>query len=525
MSTNPSIFRIRRTATLLATLGCATGLVACEPGAPGQGASGPDGVAVSVTPDAAPTDRADEPETQRSPGADVGADLVVESCDEEHPERSVGLRLCRPGAFEGYTLFAPLESTTTWLIDLHGRVVHSWDGQYTPGNAVYLLGDGHLLRSGELKPPGKPVFNAGGKGGVVRELDWDGEEQWRFEYSTPDVRLHHDVERLPNGNVLMIAWEKRTAEEAIAAGRDPSRIKDGVLWPDHIIEVAPTGPQAATIVWEWHAWDHLVQDLDPSKENYGDVGASPGRVDLNFGTGGGPDIHHINGIAYHPERDEIVLSVHELSELWIIDHSTTTEEAAGSTGGQHGRGGDLLYRWGNPRAYRAGGAADQVFYGQHDTQWIADTHPGAGNLLVFNNGFHRPGPVWSSVDELTPAVGADGRYALAPSAAYEPAELTWTYAAEPASDLYSSHISGAVRLANGNTLICSGADGKLLEVTDAGERVWEYINPVGKGGILPDDQPVPTQNGNATNSVFKVRRYAPDYPGLAGRDLSPGEPL
>ncbi|MGC8644373.1 MAG: hypothetical protein ACP5XB_31305, partial [Isosphaeraceae bacterium] len=59
------------------------------------------------------------------------------------------------------------------------------------------------------------------------------------------------------------------------------------------------------------------------------------------------------------ELDQILLSVHSFSEIWIIDHGTTTAEAATHKGGRSGKGGDLLYRWGNPQAYRAGTAADQ----------------------------------------------------------------------------------------------------------------------------------------------------------------------
>ncbi len=74
-----------------------------------------------------------------------------------------------------------------------------------------------------------------------------------------------------------------------------------------------------------------------------------------------------------------MLSPRHYSELWVIDHSTTAEEAAGEKG-------DLLYRWGNPRAYRAGTVSDQQLFWAHNTHWIAPGLPGEGNVLVFNNG-------------------------------------------------------------------------------------------------------------------------------------------
>ena len=309
-------------------------------------------------------------------------------------------------------------------------------------------------------------------------------------------------------------------------------ISDGQLWPDHIIEVEPQGPSGGTIVWEWHVWDHLVQDFDPSKENYGVVPQHPELIDINFSLGPGPgqgkaDWNHTNSVDYSEALDQIVLSVHEFSEIWIIDHSTTTEEAAGHAGGNSGMGGDLLYRWGNPRAYRRGGPPDQRLFGQHDTQWIEAGRPGEGNILVYNNGMRRPDGAYSTVEEIVPPVDGFGHYMIPPGSPFGPEAPVWLYKAPNPFDFYSQGISGAERMSNGNTLICSGTHGTLFEVTPGGETVWEYINPVTEDGAVEQGDPFlsfPYGYG-PSNAVFKIRRYAPDYPGLERQVLTPGDPV
>ena len=249
-----------------------------------------------------------------------------------------------------YYLFAPLSETTTYLINEAENIVFTWPSNYRPGQAVYLLENGNLLRTGNT---GAGNLSAGGQGGIVEEIAQDGTVVWSFEYASDDYRLHHDIEPLPNGNVLMIAWELRTEAEAIASGRNPNQLRDGELWPDTVIEI---DPDTNSIVWEWHVWDHLVQDFDATKANYGVVADHPELIDLNYrGPGtrpGGADWNHTNSIDYNSEFDQILLSVHNFSEIWVIDHSTTTAEAAGHSGGNSGMGGDLLYRWGNPACLR-----------------------------------------------------------------------------------------------------------------------------------------------------------------------------
>lgn len=450
---------------------------------------------------------------------------VVESTDPgfvtSFPERTVGLILDSYQAFDGYTLFAPMRSTITYLIDNAGEVVHTWESEYYPGDAVYLLENGNVLRAANPGQQANRTFDAGGSGGIIQEIAWDGTVAWEFQYFSDRYCSHHDIEPMPNGNVLIIAWEYKTAEEAIAAGRDPASLTAGVLWPDHIIEVQPTEDGGGTIVWKWHVWDHLIQDYDSTKDNYGNVAEHHELIDINYSSGSpnpkSADFTHINSVDYNQELDQVLLSVPRYFEIWVIDHSTTTEEAAGHTGGNCGKGGDLLYRWGNPRAYGAGDADDQKFFSQHYANWISPGLPGEGDILLFNNNHRGPDGLYSSVDEITPAVSEDGTYYLEAGSAYGPVEQTWTYAADPPTDFYSRNISGAQRLPNGNTLICSGANGIFFEVTPQGEVVWEYVNPYVEDGELLQGKLVPESEKGSINCVFTALRYAPDYAGLADR--------
>ena len=395
---------------------------------------------------------------------------------------------------EGQILFSPMQSTTTYLIDNYGDVIHTWPSDYLPGESVYMLGDGSILRTIKLS------FSEGGAGGGIQKIAWEGDLIWDFRYYTDDHLSHHDIEILPNSNILMIAWEHKTHREAIEAGRDPDKLISNSLEPGHVIEVKPTGPTSGDIVWEWHVWDHLIQDFDSSKDNYGVVEDHPELIDINFGVVGS-DWLHINSIDYNENFDQILLSVKHFDEIWVIDHSTTIDEAANHSGGNSGQGGDILYRWGNPLAYRAGIINDQVFYRQHDARWIRTGYPGEGNILVFNNMGGFPNDFYSTVDEIVPPVDKDGHYYLEPGSAYEPDEQIWRYNI----DFFALLLGGVQRIQNGNTIICTGAGGKFLEVTPDKQIVWEYENPY------------PNQY---TNNVFKFVYYPPgEPPAPNGSDL------
>ena len=278
-------------------------------------------------------------------------------------QNTVGLLSYNPmKTFDGYNLIYPHNQPNVFLLNNCGEIVHTWEDStdYRPGNTAYILDNGNLVKTKRpASVAGNPIW-AGGGGAIVEIRNWDNDLLWQFELNDSMDRLHHDIAPMANGNILMVSWELKTKEEAIQAGRDTALLTQDKLWPDYIIEVDPT---LDSIVWEWHAWDHLIQDYDNTKDNFGVVADHPELIDINFDTSNGvADWMHTNSIDYNEELKQIMISVPTFNEIWIIDHTTTTEQAAGSTGGFGNRGGDLLYRWGNPVTYGGGTEEDQKLF-------------------------------------------------------------------------------------------------------------------------------------------------------------------
>ena len=417
-------------------------------------------------------------------------------------------------AFNGYTLFFPNVSKNTWLLDNCGNVVQRWESDFNPGLVAYLLENGDLLRTARIGS----TFNGGGSGGRIERYNWEGDLIWGYNHSSADFHQHHDIEYLPNGNILVIAWERYTTEEAIEMGRSPFTISNSGLWAEQIVELQPIGDSDAEIVWEWHLWDHLVQDFDANKPNFGVIAEHPELLNLNAG-GGSIDWVHFNSIDYNPVLDQIIVGSRHLNEVYIIDHSTTTAEAASHQGGNANKGGDFLYRWGNPEIYDRGTPNDQLLYGQHDAYWIEEGQIDEGKIMIFNNGVGRPSGNYSTVDVWETPVDAAGNYFIDEGMPYGPNDFSWRFGENPNFLIYSSNISGAQRLPNGNTLICEGRSGELSEVDYEGNEVWRYVSPVVSQGFVTQGNPV------SNNSVFRAYRYGVDYPAFEGRDLTPGEPL
>lgn len=417
----------------------------------------------------------------------------------------------------GYTLFAPLFSKDTYLIDGKGNVVHIWNSQYPPANSVYLLENGNLLRTSS---PGINVnrsIRTTGTGFYVQEISLKGKVLWNFRYSDNKYRLHHDIEPLPNGNILMLVYEKKTAKEAIAAGRKPELLKEGFLLSECVVEVKPKEFEGGEIVWSWRLWDHLIQDYDPLKTNHGDVARHPELLDINFVSNKKPDWVHFNSIGYNREIDQILLTSRTLSEVWVIDHSTSESEANGHKGGRSGKGGDILYRWGNPQVYKHGAGKDQKLFGPHDAQWIKKGFLGEGNMLIFNNGDGRPEREYSSVEEIIPPMDSRRNYLIYNKNPFGPDSPVWFFSVkEDGRHFYSQHLSGAQRLNNGNTLICVGGRGYFFEITPEGKQAWSYQNIFYKDAIYKKNiiesrkytTSKPGQSSRKKEAVFSARRYS-----------------
>jgi hypothetical protein len=471
-------------------------------------------------------------------------------------------------AYNGYTLFSPFRGDNTYLIDMYGDVVHMWaypKGWSIPGieaveKHARLLEDGTLLR-------GHINRAAGEDGATYMIYDWNGNIIWQYKDPRTDHVAHHDFrmiwnKKLKERTLMYVSSRNLSHEEALKLGCDP-KIRDNYKSnPDGLVEVDMDG----NVIWEWNISDHLIQDFNANADNYVGKGRTisdyPGRLDPNFGSGRSGDWIHINSFDYNEELDHVVINNSIDSEFYVIDHSETfvpgdpkkSIELAAS------RAGDFIFRWGNPCTYDSGecpsmknegsvamNGHQQVFF-THDIQWIREKEikstnwalPGAGHFLIFNNGSRQPGVTHSSVLEINPYEGdwKEGVYIPEVQAGYteeggsgvpgssvqlESKQIVWKFKSTLSNAFFGSYISGCQRLPNGNTLVDSGPHGHFFEVTEEGEVVWEYINPVGdrtKGeyGIykIMDDRA-----GQFFNSAFRCVRYAPDYPGLKGRDLNP----
>jgi arylsulfotransferase ASST/type IX secretion system substrate protein len=432
-------------------------------------------------------------------------------------QQTIGLFKDSTGNLDGYVLFTPYAYDSTYLIDKCGKLVHSWGSAYNPGLAVYLLPDGTLLRAGCIPTP---YFNVGGKGGIIELFDWDSNILWSYTISDNTKCLHHDICKLPNGNILAIVWEIHLAAECIANGKNPFQVPD-TLWSDKIVELQPIGIDSAAIVWEWRDWDHLIQDYDSTKLNYGVIANHPELINVNFyNSANDPDWIHTNTVYYNVAKDQILMCAHNFSEVWIIDHSTSIAQAASHSGGISGKGGDLLYRWGNPQTYNRGTSTDEKFFTLHNAYWIPNGFKDSGKIMLFNNGLLRPAGTYSSVEIFTPPIDSLGTYSITNNQPYQPDSSDWIYTNPIPTNFYSADMSGSQRLSNGNTLICNADIGEFFEIDSARSIVWDYVCPVNPMGRM-------TQGVNSADqdAVFRCTLYEPDYPGFIGHALIPGNPI
>ena len=351
------------------------------------------------------------------------------------------------------------------LIDNNQNIVNSWEHNTSPASIAYLMPDSILYVPCKVGQGGGGQ-GGGPNGGRFKKMDWNGNIIWDYYLPEDICNPHHDIAVLPNGNILAICSETKTQEEALSAGLV------GIFGPmtlDMIIEIQPEGDNEGVIVWKWHFWDHLIQDVSDEYANYGDISENPQLLNINC-TGNGDfegirDWNHSNCISYNSIFDQIVISSRHMNEFFIIDHSTTTLEAASHTGGNFGKGGDFLYRWGNPENYGRGNSADQILFAQHGVNWIPEGYPGSGNIILFNNNHSNNN---SSVLEIDLPIDSNGNYFINNIDSFGPSSYLWIYQ----NNFYSNSQSGAFRLLNGNTLITAGRTGNVIEVNSNNQIVW-----------------------------------------------------
>ena len=398
--------------------------------------------------------------------------------------------------FNGFALYNAQGSNTTYLIDENQNIAHTWNLNTECNYTVLLKKNGNLIRGTKYN---NNILGGAAEGGRVQEISPDGSIVWDYIYSNSDHLSHHDL-TLVGDNVLLTAWEVKTQSDLINAGFT-GNISGSGKWPTHFVEIAPDGNGGANIVWEWHIWDHLCQDTDPNKPNYvSNISDHPELIDINMisgGGGGGPggnngDWFHVNGVNYNEELDQIAFSSRFASEIYIIDHSTSSTEAAGHSGGNSGMGGDILYRWGNPSNYGMSGS-QVIPSAVHDVRWIInDGRPNGGYLQIFNNSGNGNGQ--STIDGIeTPLDPATGyTYLRSPGQPFGPASFTTRYNCQ-----YSAPgQSASDRMSNGNIFVNAsggqGGSGLMYEVDINENIVWGPYNAQSP----------------------KAFRYECDYPGI-----------
>ncbi len=390
-------------------------------------------------------------------------------------------------------IFFSTVSDDSYLTTKCGEIIRHWNHSNVAGLSGRLTHDGKLLRAQLVNGS----FPQASTGGLLELYDLETNLEWSYSFSNSEYTQHHDFHYMDNGNILFIGWEFITDDEKEALGKENAF---GSLWGEFIYEIKPIGTEEFELVWEWHLKDHLVQDVDSSKDNFVKMDTAIGKVDINYR---GPTIFsnrdwwHCNAIHYNKDRDEILLSTRSNCEVWILDHSTTSDEAKTDQGGQRGKGGQILFRWGNPESYQRGNSSDLKLYGAHGHHWIDENLPNTGKILFFNNGDERPEGYYSTIEMIEPAYDADGNYIIE-DYIHQLTHHEVIYGENQSNEpLRSTYLSNAQQLDNGNFLINEGNQGRVFEIDDNNEIVWEL---------------------NSNRDIFRAYSYKLDYDGFSNLD-------
>ena len=380
-----------------------------------------------------------------------------------------------------YTLIAPQGSTSVKLIDLNGAAFKTWTLSGNNGYTCLLTPDRYLVRL---------VGGNGGNGGSrIEKISWDGAVIWTY-----NISAHHDICVLPNGNVLATVQSSATSAELSELGftGGTTNVTNSLKY-DKIVEIDGVNQ---TIVWEWRFIDHLIQNVKSSVSNYGVPADNPQLFNIQVrGDNGYNDWQHLNGLDYYPQRDQIVFSCKHLREIFVIDHSTTTAEAASHSGGKSGKGGDFLYRWGYPSNYGKPNTSTNTFGIIHNASWaIGETyqaqntnpsdesyHAYAGQITVFSNTNVAGMTIIPPYSENSFLFDYTSESAYAPSSYNKKISISGR----------STNMGCAQALANGNMIIYGGSGFNTVYERDSiGGSIW---------------------SSNTANGCAKLARYSAAY--------------
>ena len=397
-------------------------------------------------------------------------------------------------AWPGFTVLSPLATQAVPVIDMNGTIVKQWEGfNNSAGGPARVLPGGFVIAASGARPPNQESVE-------LVERDFDGMVLWRSA-----ARQHHDWQRddFPAGYYSPDATPNPQTHDRTLLLTHITHLKPAVaavtIEDDRLIEVSRTGE----VLWEWVASDHIDEfKFSPEARKVIQAGpASNGPA----GVAGRRtfDWLHVNSAHYvGPNRwfdggdtrfapTNVIISSREASLVAIVS-----------------RDGHIVWQIGPDYSASKELRAIRQVIGQHHAHFIPKGLPGAGNLLVFDNG-------GSSGYGFFSPIAPDGRGALARATSrvleINPVtlELVWSYTN---ARFFASNISGAQRLPNGNTLITSGPTGRIFEVTTAGAIVWEYIWPSFGGA-------------NNQNSVYRAYRvpysWIPQLPTPSARKVTP----
>jgi hypothetical protein len=405
-------------------------------------------------------------------------------------------------SWNGFTVLSPLGTQAVLVIDMNGTVAKRWDGfNNSAGGPARVLPGGHVIAASGARPPHQESLE-------LMHRDFDGTVVWQFnrgeQITTPQgtvwsARQHHDWQRddFPAGYYspeYTPSTAPRTTLILSHADRRQPAVADVMLGDDRLIEVNEKGD----VVWEWLAGDHIdemgfaadARDVIKAAAAFNTARGSYDWLHVNSATYVGPNQWYDKGdTRFAP--DNVIISSREASIIAIV-----------------ARDGSIVWKMGPDFSASPQLRAIRQIIGQHHPHLIPKGLPGAGNLLVFDNGgssgYGFAGPI---------APAGRGAFQRATSRVLEidpvTLQLVWSYTN---ARFFSTNISGAQRLPNGNTLITAGAGGRIFEVTREGAIVWEYMFPIFSGA-------------NQSNAVYRAYRvpyaWIPQLPVPAQRRVTP----